>query len=152
MVVRVRLPGQVIAMTWKSVLAACPASCSALMDGYKGTVHALYQCSIHCKSTCVAEIGANKRKWAPQTTRDTRKAVQQRVQTKLNRKINTEFSSCTSSTRQSMTGLRCFGLIPEKLRPIFNSRRKWFCWNKFRHLDYFTWFSKLSTASSNHWQ
>ena len=33
------IPGRVIPKTWKTVLAACPASCSALTGGCKGTVH-----------------------------------------------------------------------------------------------------------------
>jgi len=75
-------PSRVTPKTWKTVLAACPVSCSALMGGCKETIDARYsqqpstchKCSIHCDSWWVAH-GANKQRWAPQTTHDTPKRV-----------------------------------------------------------------------------
>jgi len=73
--------GRVIPKAWKTIPVACPTSCSALMGGCKGTVHVrcchglANQCSIHFKNTRVAH-GASKRRWAPQTTRETPNGVQ----------------------------------------------------------------------------
>ena len=81
---RVSILGRVLRKTWTTVLATCLASCSALTDGCRGTVHAQYyhdshQCSIHCESSREAH-STSKRRWAPQTrSRHSEKSTKKRV-------------------------------------------------------------------------
>jgi len=69
-----------------TVLAVCPASCSALMGGCKGSfkrgAETCHQCSIHCESTRVAH-GASKWRWALQTHRDTPKGTHKSILTRF---------------------------------------------------------------------
>jgi len=50
------IPGRVIPKTWKMVLAACPASCSALMDGCKETVDCWHR--LAASAVFIAKVAA----------------------------------------------------------------------------------------------
>ena len=77
------IPGQVLPKIWKTMLTSCPASCSVLMGGCMGTLHA--RCC-HWLATSAAftakavnlhlnkagvDSGASKRSGAPLTSHDT---------------------------------------------------------------------------------
>jgi len=69
LVVQCSVPGQVIPKTWKTVLAACPASCSALMGG--GAKEHFTRVAAVAAKVRKQPRGPRrkyKRRWAPRTT------------------------------------------------------------------------------------
>jgi len=104
------IPGRVVPKTKKRYLRVVQP-CAR-----RRTVHALCYHCIHCESSRVA-YGASKRRWAPQTTPDTPKWGQKRVQTKLNWTIlGCVFGFCalavhTSEKKKNSATINVFFLV-----------------------------------------
>jgi len=77
------IPSQLILKTEKMVLVGYPASCSALLGGYKGIVKCAvlplthHRYSHHCKNKTAH--GASKWEWVLQTTCNNLKSTETRV-------------------------------------------------------------------------